>query len=187
MYSSGRTPKRPAGDQGGSIGSKSKSVKYNTSNTFSKESKPFINGRGGKLVAKGKQNLGKASQEKRQKRPITVTGANTENEEEDSVADEVMQGEDETDQLTEKRPRMSKGERAALHAAQPHRTALLASHPLLHDELLPVWELARRANLGKEERQKAVSDLWNAVKGRVAEISRGHKGGRVLQTVCTSR
>lgn len=83
----------------------------------------------------------------------------------------------------EKRPKMSKTERAALHAAQPHRTALLPSHPLLHGTLLPLWEKARRADLGKEERKVAVKELWDSAKGRVGEISRGHKGGRVLQTV----
>ena len=78
--------------------------------------------------------------------------------------------------------RMSKGERAALHAAQPHRTTLLPSHALLQS-LLPKWEQARRAELKPEERKRAVRELWEGVQGRVGEISRGHKGGRILQTV----
>ena len=105
-----------------------------------------------------------------------------ENEDEAIDAKGEVQAE-QLDQSVEQRPRMSKTERAALHAAQPHRTALLPSHPLLHDKLLPLWETARRAELGKEERKKAVADLWDIVKGRVGEVSRGHKGGRVLQTV----
>jgi pumilio family protein 6 len=59
----------------------------------------------------------------------------------------------------------------------------LPSHQLLQ-ELLPLWEPARRADISKEERIKAVKELWAAAKGRVGEISRGHKGGRILQTVC---
>lgn len=82
----------------------------------------------------------------------------------------------------EKRGKMSKAERAALHAAQPHRTTLLPSHALLQ-EILPVWEQARQLEMPKEERKKAIADLYAAVKGRIAEISRGHKGGRILQTV----
>ena len=74
-------------------------------------------------------------------------------------------------------------EKAALHAQQPHRTTLLPSHPLLKDTLLPLWEDARRADLSKEERNKKIKGLYEAVKGRVREVGRGHKGGRVLQTV----
>lgn len=70
-----------------------------------------------------------------------------------------------------------------MHAAQPHRTTLLPSHPLLQDTLLPLWEQARRADISKQERTEAISALWNAVKGRVKEVARGHKGGRVLQTI----
>jgi pumilio family protein 6 len=78
---------------------------------------------------------------------------------------------------------MSKAEKAAAHAAQPHRTTLLPSHPLLQDTLLPLWETARRTDTPKDERTKAVKELYQAVKGRILEISKGHKGGRVLQTV----
>lgn len=102
----------------------------------------------------------------------------------DPVEGEGAVGED--GEPAEKRPKLSKAERAALHAAQPHRTALLPSHPLLHGTLLPLWETARRADLGKEERKVAVKELWESVKGRVGEVSRGHKGGRVLQTVSDS-
>jgi pumilio family protein 6 len=81
-------------------------------------------------------------------------------------------------------PRFSyPAEKAALHAQQPHRTTLLPSHPLLKDTLLPLWEDARRADLSKEERNKKIKGLYEAVKGRVREVGRGHKGGRVLQTV----
>lgn len=79
--------------------------------------------------------------------------------------------------------RLTKAEKLALHAAQPHRTSLLPSHPLLQDTLLPLWEQARRADISKEERKKAIAGLWEAVKGRVREVARGHKGGRVLQTI----
>lgn len=82
----------------------------------------------------------------------------------------------------EKRGKMSKAERAALHAAQPHRTTLLPSHALL-TEILPKWELARQSEMPKEERKAAIDELYAAVKGRIGEISRGHKGGRILQTV----
>ena len=60
------------------------------------------------------------------------------------------------------------------------------SHPLLKDHLLPLWEEARKADLTKDERKAAIAKLWEATKGRVAEVSRGHKGGRVLQTVSSS-
>lgn len=79
--------------------------------------------------------------------------------------------------------KLSKAEKAALHAQQPHRTTLLPSHPLLKDTLLPLWEQARRADLSKEEKSKRVKELYEAVKGRVREVSRGHKGGRILQTI----
>lgn len=127
----------------------------------------------------------------RRKRPVTQGGGSDvemEDEEEDEVSSDEMEVDaaegGENGEPAEKRPKMSKAERAALHAAQPHRTALLPSHPLLHGTLLPLWETARRADLGKEERKVAVKELWEAVKGRVGEVSRGHKGGRVLQTVC---
>lgn len=77
-------------------------------------------------------------------------------------------------------------EKQALHATQPHRTTKLPSHPLLQDKLLPLWEEARKADITKEERQAAIKQLWEAVKGRVGEVARGHKGGRVLQTVSLS-
>ena len=125
--------------------------------------------------------------EVRRKRPVTQGGGNdveddvdmSDEDEEEESAGVVVDG----DAPPEKLPRLSRAEKAALHAAQPHRTALLPSHPLLHDTLLPLWETARRADLGKEERKVAVNELWEAVKGRVGEVSRGHKGGRVLQTV----
>ncbi|KAJ9128036.1 hypothetical protein QFC24_000327 [Naganishia onofrii] len=80
--------------------------------------------------------------------------------------------------------RMSKGKlKLALHATQPHRTTKLPSHPLLQEKLLPLWEEARKADITKEERQAAIKQLWEAVKGRVGEVARGHKGGRVLQTI----
>ncbi|WVR05080.1 hypothetical protein IAU60_002092 [Kwoniella sp. DSM 27419] len=142
---------------------------------------------------------------KRRKRPITAGGGEEEvgddddvsmgespsdEEGEDEAEDEVMGGEDGEGEgeggdgePQEKKPKLSKAEKAAIHAAQPHRTTLLPSHPLLHDTLLPLWETARRADLSKEDRKKAIQELYEAVKGRVAEVSRGHKGGRVLQTI----
>ena len=109
-------------------------------------------------------------------------------EDEDMEDDESGEGaavaEGEDGAPPEKRPKLSKAEKTALHAQQPHRTSLLPSHPLLHGTLLPLWEVARRADLGKEERKVAVKELYEAAKGRIAEVSRGHKGGRVLQTVC---
>lgn len=126
----------------------------------------------------------------RRARPITQGGGFEEEQDDDEMS--IDEREDDGDAAeaggedagpAEKKPRLSKAEKAALHAAQPHRTTLLPSHPLLHGTLLPLWETARRADLGKEERKKAVSELWDAVKGRVGEVSRGHKGGRVLQTV----
>lgn len=135
---------------------------------------------------------------KKRKKPITQGGGE---EDEDASMDEgSFSDEDQEDQGAEgndvdmddgdaqgaapEKKRLSKAEKQALHAAQPHRTTLLPSHPLLHDTLLPLWETARRADLSKEERKKAITELWEAVKGRVIEVSRGHKGGRVLQTVC---
>ncbi len=143
------------------------------------DKKPFV---------KSRSHEAKPIEEKRRKRPITAGGG-----EEDAEAEEAEDGDEgmefdavkeDPEQPAEKRPRMSKSERVALHAAQPHRNALLPSHPLLQGKLLPLWETARRADLSKEERKKAVKELSDAVRGRVAEVSRGHKGGRVLQTVC---
>lgn len=127
----------------------------------------------------------------RRKRPVTQGGGSEEevenDDEDDEMEDDAGEGAatagGEDGAPPEKRPKLSKAEKTALHAAQPHRTALLPSHPLLHGTLLPLWETARRADLGKEERKVAVKELYEAAKGRVAEVSRGHKGGRVLQTV----
>jgi len=140
------------------------------------EKRPYINAK-----PRGSQ----VDEGKKRKRPITAGGGEVDEneEEEDEVMDANGNEEKMLDQADEKRPRMSKIERAALHAAQPHRTSLLPSHPLLQDKLLPLWETARRADLSKEARRKAVAELWESVKGRVGEVSRGHKGGRVLQTV----
>ncbi|OXC69851.1 hypothetical protein AYX13_01618 [Cryptococcus neoformans] len=134
---------------------------------------------------------------KKRKKPITQGGG--EENEDVSMDEGSFSDEDQEDQETERndvdmddgdaqgavpeKKRLSKAEKQALHAAQPHRTTLLPSHPLLHDTLLPLWETARRADLSKEERKKAITELWEAVKGRVIEVSRGHKGGRVLQTI----
>ena len=129
--------------------------------------------------------------DKKRKQPITQPEASSSHSDDagdydEGLPDEVAPGVGENG-VPEKKPRMTKAERAALHAAQPHRTALLPSAPLLQNTLLPLWETARRADLGKEERKKAVRELWEAVKGRVGEVSRGHKGGRVLQTVSDSQ
>ncbi|KAE8538083.1 hypothetical protein D1P53_006150 [Cryptococcus gattii VGV] len=134
---------------------------------------------------------------KKRKKPITQGGG--EEDEDVSMDEGSFSDEDQEDQGAEgndvdmddgdaqgaapEKKRLSKAEKQALHAAQPHRTTLLPSHPLLHDTLLPLWETARRADLSKEERKKAITELWEAVKGRVIEVSRGHKGGRVLQTI----
>jgi hypothetical protein len=128
--------------------------------------------------------------EPRRKRPITSGGGDepldydeVQAEEYDAGEDVDMGGEGAGGEPAEKKPRMTKTEKAAVHAAQPHRTTLLPSHPLLQDTLLPLWETARRTDTPKEERTKAVRELYAAVKGRILEISKGHKGGRVLQTV----
>lgn len=164
---------------------------------FNKNSSNQANGKprsfAGKPASKGKQPArAEEDVEKHRKRPITQSApVNDDGDDEDvDMSSEEAGGEGASGQNgavdgeeAVKRPRMTKTEKAALHAAQPHRTALLPSHPLLQDKLLPLWETARRADLGKEERKKAVNELWESVKGRVAEVSRGHKGGRVLQTV----
>ena len=125
--------------------------------------------------------------EPRRKRPIT-SGGGDEPLDYDEVQAEEYDAEGDVDMTSgepaEKKPRMTKSEKEAVHAAQPHRTTLLPSHPLLQDTLLPLWETARRTDTPKEERTKAVRELYAAVKGRILEISKGHKGGRVLQTVC---
>lgn len=126
--------------------------------------------------------------EPRRKRPVT-SGGGDEPLDYDEVAGEEygdgdVQMEEGGGEPAEKKPRMSKAEKAAQHAAQPHRTTLLPSHPLLQETLLPLWETARRTDTPKDERTKAVKELYAAVKGRILEISKGHKGGRVLQTVC---
>jgi len=126
--------------------------------------------------------------EPRRKRPITSGGGDEPLElDYDEVAGEEYGDGDvqmeEGGEPAEKKPRMSKAEKAAQHAAQPHRTTLLPSHPLLQETLLPLWETARRTDTPKDERTKAVKELYAAVKGRILEISKGHKGGRVLQTV----
>lgn len=153
----------------------------------------------------GNQNgnsKGKAKEEydepaKRRKQPITMDGGEVVDGVSDEEGDIDMDNNEEDEEVGyadtnkvvvneanqgEKRGRMSKEERAALHAAQPHRTTLLPSHGLLVS-LLPLWERARKVEMPKEERKAAIADLWGAVKGRVGEISKGHKGGRILQTV----
>lgn len=127
----------------------------------------------------------------RRKRPVTQGGG-------DEAVDEDMSVDGDEDELDgdiedapgggegaaeEKRGKMSKTERAALHAAQPHRKTLLPSHALLTETLLPLWEQARRVEMPKDERTAAIAELWAAAKDHVLEISRGHKGGRILQTV----
>jgi hypothetical protein len=127
--------------------------------------------------------------EPRRKRPITSGGGDEPLDYDEVQAEEYGEGDVDMDASgggegpAEKKPRMSKAEKAALHASQPHRTTLLPSHPLLQDTLLPLWETARRTDTPKDERTKAVKELYGAVKGRILEISKGHKGGRVLQTV----
>ncbi|RXK38341.1 hypothetical protein M231_04383 [Tremella mesenterica] len=124
------------------------------------------------------------------KRPITQQGMGDEPDEEDVESDgmDVDSLDEKPDELTkdeppaEKKVRMTKAERAALHAAQPHRTTLLPSYPLLQDTLLPLWEKARRSDLAKEERKTTIAELWTAAQGRVGEIFRSHKGARILQT-----
>ncbi|WVN85230.1 uncharacterized protein L203_100375 [Cryptococcus depauperatus CBS 7841] len=134
---------------------------------------------------------------KRRKKPITQGGGDEDDDasmgegmlsDEEELREEVMAGADvemgqEENEKQPEKKKLSKAEKQALHAAQPHRTTLLPSHPLLHDTLLPLWETARRADISKDERHKAINDLWQSVKGRVLEVSRGHKGGRVLQTI----
>ncbi|KAK8869901.1 hypothetical protein IAR55_000469 [Kwoniella newhampshirensis] len=169
-------------------------------------------GAGNKSFGNGKSRAAPREREeevKRRKRPITRGGGEEDGEDQDedismdespSDEDEIMDHDDDSpmdgqdeenapaqqtsgDGMEIEKKRMTKAEKQAIHAAQPHRTTLLPSHPLIHDTLLPLWETARRADLSKEERKKAISELWAAVKGRVGEVSRGHKGGRVLQTI----
>ncbi|WWC69567.1 uncharacterized protein I206_103510 [Kwoniella pini CBS 10737] len=152
---------------------------------------------------KSRSNIKEKEEEvKRRKKPITLGGGeeeDNEDEDEDISMDEDEEfDEDEDEEMgdkalensgineeegQEKKPKLSKSEKLALHAQQPHRTTLLPSHPLLHDTLIPLWETARRADLSKEQRKKTINELYNASKGRIGEISRGHKGGRVLQTI----
>lgn len=179
---------------GGRDGNKDQAIKYTKSHGATdikrhkpshSASRPFTGKQTDKKPhANGKARENKSEDAKRRKRPITSGGGeedeNDQDEDEAMAVDEVKA---ETEHLEERRPRMTKTERAALHAAQPHRTALLPSHPLLQDKLLPLWEVARRAEMSSTERKKAVAELWDAVKGRVGQVSRGHKGGRVLQTV----
>ena len=151
-------------------------------------------GGGGGGDWKGKSKFPPKKNEKdepRRKRPITSGGGDEPLElDYDEVAGEEYGDGDvqmeEGGEPAEKKPRMSKAEKAAQHAAQPHRTTLLPSHPLLQETLLPLWETARRTDTPKDERTKAVKELYAAVKGRILEISKGHKGGRVLQTVSSS-
>ena len=145
--------------------------------------KPPHNAKSGHVKSSARRNN---EPEVKRKRPITQSHRDDDDEEEAAFEDENEQinGEEDLESgPSVKKPRMSKEERSALHAAQPHRTSLLPSYPLLQNTLLPMWEVARRADTEKEERQKAIKGLWEAVKGRVAEISRNHKGTRVLQTV----
>lgn len=151
------------------------------------------NGNGGDYKGKGKftpkPKFDKEKDEPRRKRPITSGGGEEPLDYDEVQAEEYGDGDLEMaeggqgGEPAEKKPRMSKAEKAAAHAAQPHRTTLLPSHPLLQDTLLPLWETARRTDTPKDERTKAVKELYQAVKGRILEISKGHKGGRVLQTV----
>lgn len=165
---------------------------------FNKDSKPFNKkgndwrGSKGKAPAKAWDKPKPAAREveapaARRKRPVTQGGGD---EEVDDDAMSVDGGEDEeagegeaAPVEEEKRGKMSKEERAAMHAANPHRKTLLPSHVLLTETLLPLWEEARRLEMPKEERVKAITELWAAVQGHALEISRGHKGGRILQTV----
>ncbi|WWC61243.1 uncharacterized protein I303_103824 [Kwoniella dejecticola CBS 10117] len=182
-------------------------------NSNNNGNKPKGNVNGGDKKGKSRSAPREKEEEiKRRKKPITAGGGEEEEDEdedismgeEDDLGDEYDEDDDELmgDQALEKagdgdaeaeagadggdqekKPKLSKSEKLALHAQQPHRTTLLPSHPLLHDTLLPLWETARRADLSKEQRKKTINDLYNAAKGRIGEISRGHKGGRVLQTI----
>jgi len=149
----------------------------------------FGGGGGGGGDWKGKSKFPPKKNEKdepRRKRPITAGGGDEPLDYDEVAGEEYGEGDiqmEEGGEPAEKKPRMSKAEKAAQHAAQPHRTTLLPSHPLLQETLLPLWETARRTDTPKDERTKAVKELYAAVKGRILEISKGHKGGRVLQTV----
>lgn len=177
-------------------------------------SKPF-NKKGGDFKGKGKTDskpkrdfsapkaFTKAAPAKkeepaqRRKRPVTQGGGDEEVEDDDAMSvdgegDEYEGAEEEANgagaggEEGEKRGKMSKAERAAMHAANPHRKTLMPSHALLTETLLPLWETARRLEMPKDERKVAIEELWGAVKGHVLEISRGHKGGRILQTVSSA-
>jgi len=167
---------------------------------FNKGGKPEWNNKGkGKAAAPREQREREDKEPARRKRPVTQGGGEEDAMSVDGDDDEFDgdefdmeddgdvamggNGEGQEEGAPEKRGKMTKAEREALHAQQPHRRTLLPSHGLLTETLLPLWETARRAEMPKEERKAAITELYEAVKGRVLEISRGHKGGRVLQTV----
>lgn len=191
---------KPAFNKGGDKPSFNKGGKP----SFNKGGKPAFNNYKGKAPAHhqgGNKPFGKKPftpkedaepPVARRKRPVTQGGGEDdamsvdEDEGDDMGGDDMdVDGGDEqgVGGDMEKRPKMSKEERAALHAANPHRTSLLPSHALLTNTLLPLWETARQTEMPKEERKKAIAELYEAVKGHALEISRGHKGGRILQTV----
>lgn len=182
-----RGTKRSA-DSAPSSGPKFKSAKSaNFKGKSDGKSKPKWDHKAKPSNFKGKDKAPAEQQQpvQKRKRPVTQGGGEEDDDEmsvDEQDYDEEEQGAEAGGEV-EKKGKMTKAERAALHAAQPHRTSLLPSHPLLQDTLLPLWETARRSDTPKDERNTAIKELWQAVKGRVAEISRGHKGGRVLQTV----
>jgi pumilio family protein 6 len=172
--------------------------------SFNKGGKPDFN-KGGNFKGKGKaapREDDDAAPAKR-KRPVTQGGGEDDamsvDDNDDFDGDDFDMEEDgdkeggegagaegagaEGGEAVEKRGKMTKEERRALHAEQPHRRTLLPSYVLLTETLLPLWETARQSEMPKEERKAAISELYAAVKGHALEISRGHKGGRVLQTV----
>lgn len=197
---------KPFGGSGGNFNKGGYKGGYKGGNNFNKGgSKPGggfnkggnFNNKGGNFKGKGKAPAKPEREEApaaRRKRPVTQGGGEEDamSVDEDEFDDEDAEMEDaetvgeggEGGEPAEKRGKMSKAEREALHAQQPHRQKLLPSHALLTETLLPLWETARQTEMPKEERKKAITELYEAVKGHILEISRGHKGGRVLQTVC---
>ncbi|KAJ9109007.1 hypothetical protein QFC21_000333 [Naganishia friedmannii] len=191
--------KRSAPTSGGAAQAK----KPRVNNNKSKQDFKDVKGKGKASTTKKPIKSYRGAEEKstvapKRKQPLTAVRVPQENDEDDDGEMDVDESEEESEDV-EMSPNVADGgqqrqdgqqrqsgqdaERLALHATQPHRTTKLPSHPLLQEKLLPLWEEARKADITKEERQAAIKQLWEAVKGRVGEVARGHKGGRVLQTI----
>ncbi|KAJ9125350.1 hypothetical protein QFC22_000310 [Naganishia vaughanmartiniae] len=175
-------------------GSSAQAKKPRVNDTKSKQNFKDVKGKGKapsatkKPIKSNRNTEEKSAVAPKRKQPLTAVRVPQENDEEDDGEMDVDESEDTSEDVEMSANVVEAGppreaERLALHATQPHRTTKLPSHPLLQEKLLPLWEEARKADITKEERQAAIKQLWQAVKGRVGEVARGHKGGRVLQTI----